>query len=153
MRNAVIILAVAVLAFGVNLNLDGSRQAGNKWLGQAFGDDNIKVSMPKEAVGFSGTLSGQVVKPVSNNWFVIKVVKVIRFSAKNKARLNAKALTAVWKDKYVAVRGVTGMPQLKVGDTVIVVAVQFEMHLRSTKVSKQVEAKPSGDTAAPTQPL
>lgn len=148
MRNVVIIVAVVLLAGGVTLNIDGSRQA--------FGDEDIKLSMPNEAVGFNGTLSAEVVKlgyasgpPADNNWFVIKVVKVIRFSAKNRTKVNAKALTAAWKDKYVALRGVKGMPKLEVGDMVTVTAAQFEVHLRSTRVSKQVKAKPSGDKVAP----
>jgi hypothetical protein len=78
----------------------------------------------------------------ADNWFVIKVVKVTGFSLRNKTKLNAKDLTAVWKDKYTNIRGVKGMPELKAGDMVTVVAYQFEKHLRSTKVSK---VKPSGD--------
>ena len=100
-------------------------EAGILGLGQALGEDKIEVSMPPEAVGFNGKLSGQVAKPVSNGWFSIKVVKVLSLSSSNKTKLKAKALTAVWKDKYVAVRGVKDMPQLKVGDMVIVTAYQL----------------------------
>jgi len=144
MRKVAIIMAVAVLAGGVNLNLDGSRRAGNMGVGQVLGDDDIIPNdnfVPDEATGFSGTLSAKVVQTRNDNWFVIKVVKVTGFSAKNKTRPNAKDLTAVWKDKYTNIRGVKGMPKLKPGDMVTVVAAQFEKHLRSTKVSKQVEAK------------
>jgi hypothetical protein len=148
MRNAFILLAAAVLTFGVSLNFGGSRQAAILGLAQALGEDKIEVSMPPEAVGFNGKLSGQVAKPVSNGWFTIKVVKVLSLSSSNKSKLKAKALTAVWKDKYVAVRGVKDMPQLKVGDMVIVTAYQFEMHIRSTKVTKPPAPKPSGDSAA-----
>ena len=51
MRGAAIILAV--LAGGVILSLGDSPRA----LG-----DNIKIEMPKEALGFRGTLSAEVVK-------------------------------------------------------------------------------------------
>jgi len=137
-------MAVSVLGAGVNLNLDGSRWAGNMGVGRVFGDDEIIPNdnfVPDEATGFNGTLSAKVVQVRNDNWFVIKVVKVTGFSAKNKTRLNAKDLTAVWKDKYTNIRGVKGMPKLKVGDMVTVTAAQFERHLRSTRVSKQVEAK------------
>jgi len=146
MRKAAIILAVAVLAGGINLNFGGSRRALNMGVGQVFGDDNIPNDnfVPDEATGFSGTLSAQVVQTRADKWFVIKVVKVTGFSTKNKTKLNAKDLTAVWKDKYTNILGVKGMPELKAGDMVTVVAYQFEKHLRSTRVSKQVEAKPSG---------
>jgi hypothetical protein len=145
MRKAAIIMAVAVLAGGINLNLDGSRRAGNMAVGQAFGDEEVIPNdnfVPDEAEGFRGTLSAKVVQTRNDNWFVIKVVKVIRLSAKNHTKLNAKALTAVWKDKYTNILGVKGMPKLKAGDMVTVVAYQHEKHLRSTKVSK---VKPSDD--------
>jgi hypothetical protein len=133
MRIAAIIQAVAVLAGGVILNFGDSRQA----LG-----DNYKLEMPKAAFGFSGTLSAQVAKAPDKvyGWFEIKVVKVIGFARNNKTKLRTPAaLTKVWKDKYVAVLGVKGMPELKVGDMVTVTAFTREVHLRSSKVSK---AKP-----------
>ena len=100
MRKAAIVLAAAVLAGGVILNLDDSLRAGGMGRGGALGADNIQVSMPKEAFGFSGTVSGEVVKPVANGCFTMKVVKVIGYSANNKTKLNLAALTDAWKDKY-----------------------------------------------------
>lgn len=91
--------------------------------------------MPNEAIGFVGTLSG-------------KVVKVIGFSSDNKCKLSAEDLTAVWKDKYANVRGVPDMPPLKLGDRVTVTAFQFEGRLRSTAISKQEGAAPSGEASA-----
>jgi hypothetical protein len=144
-RCTVIILAVAALAGGVMLNFGDSRQA--------LGSD-YKLEMPKEAFGFSGTLSAQVVKAPDKvyGWFEIKVVKVVSFARNNKTRLRSPvALTKVWKDKYVAILGVKGMPELKVGDMVTVVAATHEVHLRATKVSKDkpVEAKPNGESGIP----
>ncbi len=147
MRKVAIIMALALLAGGVTLNLDGSRRAGHTWDGQVFGDDNVIPNdnfVPKEADGFSGTLSAKVVQVRKDNWFVIKVIKVTGFSARNKTKLNTKDLTTVWKDKYTNILGVKGMPALKAGDLVNVAAAQVESHLRSTKVSKQADAKPSG---------
>ncbi len=132
MRSTIIILAVAVAAGGIILNLGDSRPA----LGADY-----KLEMPDEAIGFSGTLSAQVVKPVSNGWFTVKIVKVISFTRKNTARLNPAALTAVWKGKYAAVRGVKNMPELAVGDMVTIAAAQYEMHLRSTRVVKPDKSK------------
>lgn len=127
MRGAAIILAV--LAGGVILSLGDSPRA----LG-----DNIKIEMPKEALGFRGTLSAEVVKATdkTNGWFQIKVVKVIRFANANKTKLRTpKALTEVWKDKCAAILGVkTNMPELQVGDRVTVAAYTHEMHLRDQGV-------------------
>jgi len=144
MRSAAIILTVAVLAVGFILNLGDPRQT----LG-----DNYKLEMPKEAFGFSGTLSAQVVKEPDKvyGWFEIKVVKVISFAPNNKTKIkSANALTKAWKDKCVAVLGVKDMAELKVGDMVTVVAANREVHLRATKVSKDepVKAKPDDDVAA-----
>ena len=60
---------------------------------EVFGDE-IKTTMPNEAEGFFGTLSGTVAKLGSlagtegksggNDWFVIKVVNVLGFSKNNK---------------------------------------------------------------------
>jgi len=152
MRKAAVVLAV-VLAGGVVPIFGDAHLAGNIGPGQAFGADDVQFTMPKEAIGFVGTLSGQVAKIVVTDkwgtWVGIKVVKVSGFSPGNKCKLSAEALTAVWKDKYANVRGVPGMPPLKVGDTVTVTAFQFEGHLRSTKVSKLDATAPSGETKAP----
>ena len=123
MRSAAIILTVAMLAEGAILKVGDSRQA--------LGSD-YKLEMPKEAFGFSGTLSAQVAKAPDKvyGWFEIKVVKVISLARKNKTKLKSPvALTKVWKDKYVAVLGVKGMEELKVGDMVTVVAAAHEVHL------------------------
>ena len=103
MRKTMKLLAAVVIAYGVVV---------------ALGAD-IVSTMPPEAVGFSGTLSGQVAKPGGQGWFVIKVVKVIGFAANNRTRLNAKALTAAWKDKYVTIVG-KNLPAVAVGDMVTV---------------------------------
>jgi hypothetical protein len=138
MRSPVIVLA---LLAGALLNLDDSRQA--------LGQDN-KLDYPKEAFGFSGTLSAQVVKAPDKvyGWFEIKVVKVMSFAPSNKTKIrNTKALTEAWKDKCVAVLGVKGMAELKVGDMVTVTAANKEVHLRATKVAKDEpgEAKPDSE--------
>ena len=156
-RQSAIVLA-ALLVVGVMLICEDSYLAGSIGLNLAFGaDDQITFTMPNEAIGFVGTLSGKVVKTVVTDkwgtWVGIKVVKVIGFSSYNKCKLSAKDLTAVWKDKYANVRGVPDMPPLKVGDMVIVTAFQNEMHLRSTKISIQKESAPSGDTPAVRQPV
>ena len=145
MRSAAIILTAAATAGGVILTFSDSRQA--------LGDD-IKLEMPKEAFGFVGTLSAQVVKAPDKvyGWFQVKVVKVIGLARNNQTRLKAAALTAVWKDKYVAVRGVPNMPELRAGDMVTIVAAQFEMHLRATKVTKQEGARPNGPAGAASSP-
>ncbi len=145
MRSAAIILTVAMLAEGAILKVGDSRQA--------LGSD-YKLEMPKEAFGFSGTLSAQVAKAPDKvyGWFEIKVVKVISLARKNKTKLKSPvALTKVWKDKYVAVLGVKGMEELKVGDMVTVVAAAHEVHLRATRVTKDkpVETKPDGEPGMP----
>lgn len=125
-----------------------------------FGDrhqvqgEEIKLEMPKEAFGFSGTLSAEVVKEPDKTygWFQIRVVKVIGFSRNNKSKLRTpQALTKLWKGKCVAVLGVKGMAELKVGDMVTIVAAAHEVHLRATKVTKDkpVEAKPDGELGTP----
>jgi hypothetical protein len=141
MRKTAIIVVVAILVGSVNVGV-----------GHVIGDDdNIPNDnfVPDEGEGFNGTLLAKVVDVRKDKWFVIKVVKVTGFSAKNKTKLNAKDLTAVWKDKYTNILGVKGMPELKVGDMVTVAAAQFEKHLRSTKVTKQPEPKPTGDKKTP----
>ncbi len=137
MRNTIIILLV--LLAGIALLGFGNT-------GRALGEE-IKLEMPKEAFGFSGTLSAEVVKEPDKTygWFQIRVVKVIGFARNNKSKLRTpQALTKVWKGKCVAVLGVKGMAELKVGDMVTIVAAAHEVHLRATKVSKDkpVEAKP-----------
>lgn len=138
MRSAAIHLAILV---GILLNVGDARQA----LAQGY-----KLDYPKEAFGFSGTLSAQVAKapdPVYG-WFEIKIVKVKSFAGTNKTKLRTpNALTQVWQDKYVAILGVKGMPELKVGDMVLVTATNKEVHLRASKVAKEEpgEAKPDGE--------
>ena len=126
-----------------------------------FGDscrvlgEEIKLEMPKEAFGFSGTLSAEVVKEPDKTygWFQIRVVKVVSLARNNKTKLKTPiALTKVWKGKCVAVLGVKGMAELKVGDMVTIVAAQFEMHLRSTKVSKEDTAEPAANPPSKTAP-
>jgi hypothetical protein len=115
MRNTTIILLV--LLAGIALPGFGNT-------GRAPGEE-IKLEMPKEAFGFSGTLSAEVVKEPDETcgWFQIRVVKVISFSRNNKSKLRTpQSLTKVWKDKYVAVPGVKGMPELAVGDMVTIEA-------------------------------
>ena len=100
MRRATTILAIVMLAAGLFLKPGASRRV------LAF--DN-KLEMPKEAFGFSGKLSAEVVKapdPVYG-WFEIKVVKVVSLSSNNKTKIRSpNALTKAWKDKCVAVLGV-----------------------------------------------
>ena len=132
MRKTMKLLAAVVIAYGVVV---------------ALGAD-IVSTMPPEAVGFSGTLSGQVAKPGGQGWFVIKVVKVIGLAANNRTRLKAKALTAAWKDKYVTIVG-KNLPAVAVGDMVTVTGAQFEMHIRSTKVTKQDGSRPGGHARKP----
>ena len=60
--------------------------------------------MPKEAFGFSGTLSAEVVKEPDKTygWFQIRVVNVIGFARNNKSKLRTpQALTKIWKGKCV----------------------------------------------------
>jgi hypothetical protein len=135
MQRATSLLAAAVIAGGLIVALDGSLVPPGARPGLAAAAD-IVSTMPPEAVGFSGTLSGQVAKAGGPGWFVIKVVKVIGFNSKNRTRLNVKALSAAWKDKYVTIVG-KNLPPVAVGDVVTVVGAQFEMHVRSTKVTKQ----------------
>ncbi len=132
MRKTMKLLAAVVIAYGVVV---------------ALGAD-IVSTMPPEAVGFSGTLSGQVAKPGGQGWFVIKVVKVIGLAANNRTRLKAKALTAAWKDKYVTIVG-KNLPAVAVGDMVTVTGAQFEMHIRSTKVTKQDGGRPGEHARKP----
>ena len=96
----------------------------------AFADD-FKTVMPPEATGFRGTVTGTIAKSPGNDWFIIKVVNVVSYTPGNKTRITPDALTALWKDKYVAVLLIKTMPQLNVGDTVSVTTFQFEAHLRS----------------------
>ena len=115
--------------------------------GQALGQN--KLDYPKEAFGFRGTLSGEVVKVPDKvyGWFEIKVVKVVSFSSGNRTRVTSpRALTEVWKDKCVAVLGVKGMAELKLGDRVTVTVYNREVHLRASKVTKEEpgEARPDG---------
>jgi hypothetical protein len=125
MRSAAIRLAA--IAVGAILSLSGSRQA----VGQ------FKLEMPKEAAGFSGTLTAEVTKaPAANGWFEIKVVKVTGLYANNRTQLNSAGLTKVWKDKHVPILGPKGGPVLNVGDTVTVSAAAVEAHLRATRVIK-----------------
>jgi len=131
------IILSAVLAGIALLGLGDPRQA---W------SDDIKLEMLNEASGFIGTLSAEVVKAPdkTNGWFQIRVIKVVSFARNNKTIVRTPAaLTKVWKDKCVAVRGGKGMPELAVGDVVTITAAQFEMHLRSTRVSKQNKVKPA----------
>ncbi len=146
MRKATKLLAAAVIAGGVVMGLLGSRLPWHVGPGLALGAD-IVSTMPPEAVGFNGTLSGQVAKPGGQGWFVIKVVKVIGLAPNNRTRLNAKALTAAWKDKYVTIVG-KNLPPVAVGDMVTVVGTQFEMHIRSSKVTKQDGGRPGGHAQA-----
>ena len=153
MHKATKVLVAAAIAGGVVVGLDGSQLLCGIGSALALGAD-IKLEMPKEAVGFSGTLSAQVVKAPDKvyGWFQVKVVKVIGLARSNQTRLKAAALTAVWKDKYVAIRGVPNMPELNVGDMVTIVAAQFEMHFRATKVTKQEGARPGGPARAASSP-
>ncbi len=135
MRSATIIQTAAVLTV-IILACGDSRQA--------LGDD-IKLDMPKEAFGFRGTLSAEVVKAPDpkNGWFQIRVVKVLGFAPNNMTKLNAKALTEVWKDKCEAILGTkNNMPELKVGDMVTVTAATVEVHLRATRVTKDKPPQP-----------
>ena len=127
-RSATVILAMAALVCAI-LNFDPQRASGDR-------KDGL---VPLEAMGFSGTLSGEVVKVPDKTWlfFQMKVIKVVSLGRNNKTSLKAAALTKVWKDMYVNVRGVKNMPALAVGDKITVVAAQFERHLRATNVSKQ----------------
>lgn len=122
------VLLVAVLMTCL-LNAARSCQA---WAG-------YKLDYPKEAFGFVGTLSAEVAKAPhpKYGWFEIKVVKVVKFGSKNKTKIkNVTVLTKVWVDKYVAVLGVKGMEELKVGDMVTVEVTNHEVHLRASKVTK-----------------
>jgi hypothetical protein len=142
MRSAAIILAV--LAGGLILTGGDAGPASAA---------NYKLDMPKEAFGFRGTLSAQVARAPDKvyGWFEIKVVKVLSFARGNRTRLRTpQALTRVWKDKYAAVLGVKGMPELKVGDMVTVAVFVREVHLRASKVSKDkpMAARPDADATA-----
>jgi hypothetical protein len=97
MRNAMILLSI-VLTMGGDLMNPGDSHA---WLNPgprpAWADD-MQVSMPKEAVGFRGTLQAEIFKPVANGCFTIRVIQVAGYSTASRVRLTAAALTAVWKD-------------------------------------------------------
>jgi len=149
MRSRAILLAAAITACGLGLNPDRPHSRPNLGPAIASGaEESSAVSkMPKELYGFSGSLTGKVLRP-GQDWLVIRVIEVMGISSGNKARLTLKALTDIWKDKTVAVRGVKDMALLKAGDTVTVVAVQFEEHLRATKVVKQ-DAPNSGAKKSP----
>jgi len=152
MRKATIMLVVAVVAGAGLLGLDDSQWAWNIGPSRAFG---AKVSMPNEAVGFNGTLLAQLTKPVANGCFTIRVAKVISFAADNKTELTAPALTAVWNGKYVwcgPAANATPCPPLKVGDIVVLVAYQNEMHLRYSSVSKWEKPKPVRPAASMPKP-
>jgi hypothetical protein len=141
MRSAAILLLMAVLA---GILVFGAPRP-------ALGEDRLEI--PREPLGFRGTLSGEVVKAPDKTygWFEMKVVKVVSLSRGNQSSLkSSRGLTRVWKDKCVAVLGVKGMPELKVGDMVTVVAFNHEKHLRSTRVSKDrpPEAGADGDAKA-----
>jgi len=152
MRQSVFMLTVILLAGCVVMFLDVSRPQWRIGPARAFADD-IQVSMPNEVVGFNGTLVGKVVSPVGNTWFKIQVIRVVNFAPGNKNKLSVDALTAAWKDKYVAVRGVKDMPDIKVGDTVTITAAQFEMHIRSTKVVLGEPAAPPPPATKPSPPV
>jgi hypothetical protein len=142
MRSAAIRLVV--LGGGILLTFGDARRASG---------ENYKLDYPKEAFGFSGTLSAEVARAPDKvyGWFEIKVVKVVGFARNNRTSVRSpKALTEVWKDKYVAVLGVKGMPDLQVGDMVTVVVVNREVHLRASEVSKAKPADAEPDGAAPT---
>ena len=89
MRKTTIILLTALMG-SVLLGFGDARRARAE----------IKLEMPKEAFGFSGTLSAEVVKEPDKiyGWFQIKVVKVLSFAGNNKSKLRTpEALTKVWK--------------------------------------------------------
>lgn len=134
------LLVASVIVGGVVVGLDGSRLPGSVRPSLAMGAD-IVGTMPPEAIGFTGTLSGEVVNRGGKGWFVIKVVKVIRLARNNRTALNIKALTSAWKDKYVTITG-KNMPPVAVGDAVTVVVVQVEVHIQSSRVTKLDEARP-----------
>ena len=153
MRKSAMVMAAAVLAGTRLLSLNDSRQIWDLGPSRAYGaDENVQVSMPKEAFGFNGTLLGKVVKPGAQGSFTIKVVKVIGYSATNKTKLNADALTVIWKDKYdwcAPAKGATPGPRVDAGDVVTLECFQNEMHLRYTRAVKQEQLKPAGDPPAP----
>ena len=122
-----------------------SQAALTKPASTRMAEEDISTVMPQEMIGFRGTVAGTVAKPPGKDWFVMKVVKVVGFEPSNKVKLSADALTAVWKDKYVAVLLLKNMPQLDVSEPVTVRAFQFEAHLRSIDgvIGKQ---NPSGPT-------
>lgn len=112
--------------------------------GQALADD-IKVSMPKEATGFRGGLLVEVAKPVKDASFVAKVLKVTGYANGNQTRLTLKQLTEAWKDQYVwcgPAKGALALPEIQVGDQVLVACYQNEMHVRYARV---IKPKPEGD--------
>jgi hypothetical protein len=137
MRGKALALAAMLIACGVIAHFRSCCPCGNALA------DNIQVSMPQEAVGFNGTLLGQVVKPVANGCFTIKVVKVTGLAAGNKTKLNEAGLTDAWKDKFDwcgPANGAAALPQLNVGDMVVMACFHNEMHLRYTKVTESDKA-------------
>ena len=146
MWKAAKLLVAAAIAGGVIGILDDSRLPWNVEPGRTLAADVVGTMLP-EAVGFSGTLSGEVANPGGQGWFVIKVVKVVSLARNNRTRLKAAALTAAWKDKYVTIVG-KNMPPVALGDAVTVVGVQFEMHIRASKVTKHDAAQSDGSSAA-----
>ena len=115
------------------------------WLGGQARAENIPIILPDVAKGFNGTILGQVYKmgDKGSGMFHITIVKVMGFSASNTAKISADKLTEIWKGKYQWCRNMQGSPagpDFQEGDLVVLTCVQFEMHLRYTKVAPLFDA-------------